>query len=711
MKTTRILSYVFALMLFGGNVYSQKFAPIGSKWTYQSLGLGSSVMGFPVAYQFRTEKDTTIDNRYCTVITGYNLYEDGRWEPIGSEIVAASETGDTVYIYFKDSFRIIYDFTAEVGDTIAVINEKFGGLFRQSFIQNDRFVYKIDSISSILLNADTLLIQYVSYLSPPADLTPEWGFGDGLDIASNTPGRIFEGIGALSRAAPLGTSSDISYLPEGMPSYLNCYEDENSYYQLGDLDCDALIALTDQTPCEVEAGPDQDVCLHKADSLPRLNGLLLTDNVVSWRWSTKDLSIGSVKVTASTILEDTTLLSPKILGSPHRTTTYYLEGLTAEGAVCRDSTTVKESRWSFLAIDKRTVKTPEDTIQLWISAQSNWPHIKYEWSPNFAISDTTVEKPLVWNDTSTFYDLTITNSLGCSAKDGTFSVFVNQGGSMDTTTAENEYSPLVLENATWILFHSYEDYTITDYTAYKIKGDTTINNTPYKKVYFYELEKIGADKYQIVKQQFAGYLREDRIARKVYGRIFVVQSEDCLTDSTEQLLFDFSKKVGDNFEDCYLNEADSTESRLITKDTIVDIFGQHRRVFMNSGKIELIEGIGYDEGLFVQPTDLIHVAFGNGIQSYCIGDNFSCNLLTSTSDPLTQKVDIFPNPTTNQLNLQFEQIFNGQIELHSLAGQTVYQIQLQSTKHKIEVTNLPTGIYFLHLRAEEGYLVQKVIVQ
>ncbi len=243
MNTTKILLCVFSIMLVGGNSYSQEFAPIGSKWTYQNLGLGSSAMGFPVAYQFRTEKDTSIDNRYCTVINGYNLYEDGSWEQTGSEIVAASENGDTVYVYFQDSFHLIYDFTAAVGDTIEVTNEKFDGLFRQSSIQQNQFIYKIDSILSVPFNLDTLLIQYVSYLSPPEIGTPEWGFGDAIDIGTNTPGRIIKGIGALSRAAPLGTSSGISYFSESEPDYLTCYEDENSYYQFGDIDCDSLIAL------------------------------------------------------------------------------------------------------------------------------------------------------------------------------------------------------------------------------------------------------------------------------------------------------------------------------------------------------------------------------------------------------------------------------------------------------------------------------------
>ncbi|NJO65888.1 MAG: hypothetical protein HC836_49805, partial [Richelia sp. RM2_1_2] len=79
----------------------------------------------------------------------------------------------------------IYDFTAEVGDTIVVTNEKFNGFFANGFNQQRRFVYQIDSISLVPFDSDTLLMQYVSYLSPPWDsIIPEWGFGDVTDLNS-----------------------------------------------------------------------------------------------------------------------------------------------------------------------------------------------------------------------------------------------------------------------------------------------------------------------------------------------------------------------------------------------------------------------------------------------------------------------------------------------------------------------------------------------
>ncbi|MEM8525003.1 MAG: T9SS type A sorting domain-containing protein [Bacteroidota bacterium] len=259
-KTYKFLSnygnigLVVILFLVGiSTAYSQQFAPVGSTWTYQT-SIGS---GLPTIFQFRTEKDTVIDDRYCTIITPYLLLEDGTWQ-LGdkSEIVSSSENGDTVYVRIENDFGIIYDFTAEVGDTIVVTDSEFYGFFGGVLPQR-RFVYKIDSISSVPFNGDTLLVQYSSYLSPPNDTLPEWGFGDQTDIGSNTPGRIVKGVGSLNRAALLGTSSGISFLANGMPDYLNCYEDEEKSYGLGSIDCDSLISLYTSVYQEIRVQEDE----------------------------------------------------------------------------------------------------------------------------------------------------------------------------------------------------------------------------------------------------------------------------------------------------------------------------------------------------------------------------------------------------------------------------------------------------------------------
>ena len=124
------------------------------------------------------------------------------------------------------------------------------------------------------------------------------------------------------------------------------------------------------------------------------------------------------------MLNDTTLIQPTVEQHFDKTVKYFLTGITSSNETCMDSAVLNFSDWTFILLDKMTGKLPEDTIQLWIGAESNWPHVKYEWSPNFMISDTTVERPFVWNDTTTFYNLVITDSIGCSVTDDVFEVYI-----------------------------------------------------------------------------------------------------------------------------------------------------------------------------------------------------------------------------------------------------------------------------------------------
>ncbi|MEM9548792.1 MAG: T9SS type A sorting domain-containing protein [Bacteroidota bacterium] len=185
------------------------------------------------------------------------------------------------------------------------------------------------------------------------------------------------------------------------------------------------IILGIQGQCIIDAGINRNVCLQEIYDGPLLQGEAIEGDFVQFAWHSEYyLSFTDDYFYASSMLNDTTLLQPIIEQHYEETVKYYLTGTTSTNETCTDSVELNFSDWIFLTQDKITGKMPEDTIQLWISAISFWPHVQYEWSPNYMISDTTVEQPLVWNDTTTFYDVVITDSLGCSVTDQTFKVYV-----------------------------------------------------------------------------------------------------------------------------------------------------------------------------------------------------------------------------------------------------------------------------------------------
>lgn len=109
-----------------------------------------------------------------------------------------------------------------------------------------------------------------------------------------------------------------------------------------------------------------------------------------------------------------------------------------------------------------------------------------------------------------------------------------------------EYTPLVVENATWVMVSNTDVYAeITNYFAYKIEGDSLVNETSYKKVYRYELVPLdfNNNKYSIQERRFSTLIREDISERKIYSYPSRDEFREILLE--EYVLYDFSKQLND----------------------------------------------------------------------------------------------------------------------------------------------------------------------
>ena len=154
------------------------------------------------------------------------------------------------------------------------------------------------------------------------------------------------------------------------------------------------------------------ICSEDTDQDRILDGDLISDNIVSYAWSSESYSIGTSTYYGSDMMNDTTILAPELTDHFDKTETYYLTGATASGITCVDSVLVLFSDWIFVTIDPVSGKLPEDTVGIYSIAESNWPSA-YLWSPDYNISDVTDRSPQVWNDTTQYYDLLVTDSVGC----------------------------------------------------------------------------------------------------------------------------------------------------------------------------------------------------------------------------------------------------------------------------------------------------------
>lgn len=84
---------------------------------------------------------------------------------------------------------------------------------------------------------------------------------------------------------------------------------------------------------------------------------------------------------------------------------------------------------------------------------------------------------------------------------------------------------------------------------------------------------------------------------------------------------------------------------------------------------------------------------------------------SATNDPALEKaMTVFPNPTTNQLNINVLEVENANFTLSNEAGQAVISSKLES-KNNFDVSNLARGIYFAKIQVGAKQAVKKVVLQ
>jgi len=92
--------------------------------------------------------------------------------------------------------------------------------------------------------------------------------------------------------------------------------------------------------------------------------------------------------------------------------------------------------------------------------------------------------------------------------------------------------------------------------------------------------------------------------------------------------------------------------------------------------------------------------------------NFHFNPMSSTSAKnlsFKQKIKIFPNPAKNIINLQYNDLHIQSLALTDLSGRVIKTFRAENKK--LNVSGVTEGLYFLQVKAREGMLTGKILVQ
>lgn len=260
-------------------------------------------------------------------------------------------------------------------------------------------------------------------------------------------------------------------------------------------------------------------------------------------------------------------------------------------------------------------------------------------------------------------------------------------------------------------------YGIREQYIYYFNGDSIINDTEYLKLY--ERGEVSHEIGITVEfNRFNSLVRQEE--KKVYE----------IVGGEEILIYDFDLEIGDVFPDLidrYYNNSLFPET-VESIDSVL-INNNYHKVFYGMGNGPLVEGIGHGQGAFFNepifgPLDhffVLHCYRQLGEVEYIVDQWSECNFNVSVERyGGNTKFSIFPNPTTNYLNVSIPDVpaeFRSntlELKLTNLQGQTVFAQSLNTldVTFIMDVAEYSSGVYFLSLVSEGVELnTQKVILK
>ncbi|MFK7798456.1 MAG: T9SS type A sorting domain-containing protein [Aureispira sp.] len=242
------------------------------------------------------------------------------------------------------------------------------------------------------------------------------------------------------------------------------------------------------------------------------------------------------------------------------------------------------------------------------------------------------------------------------------------------------------------------------------KGDTSINNQTYSILNYYDIDiatPSGNHFYSVDSSEvhIFGFFREDTLQEKVYIK--------SLYHPTEQLFLDFTLNVGDTLS------SSSIHWPLVVRDvryiTLID--GSLRLKWSFDYDLFYIEGIGSSQGFF----RAMEVGLGWWYTPHCYTKNnihlygedetglpiLHCfDFINTALVPNPINVQIYPNPTQQQLIIERDQEGEALFELYNMIGQRVLATTLQQREETISLAILAAGSYrYVIDHVESGTIV------
>jgi hypothetical protein len=244
-------------------------------------------------------------------------------------------------------------------------------------------------------------------------------------------------------------------------------------------------------------------------------------------------------------------------------------------------------------------------------------------------------------------------------------------------------------------------------------GDTSFNNTLYKKIYLCDYSPSISNK------AFYGGIREDSLKRVYFfldsNQYFNSFFDSLLQYRKEYLLYDFSLNIGDTFR--VVNLQDS--NLILNKIDSVLVSNQYRKRWeffsgFNGMSKVWVEGMGDLNGLFF-PFQFDGVETFHKLTCYEDSNLFWTNPQLGTdcysvgieeNNKEKYKVKVNPNPTSGKLNIELAEITKETVlvEIYDISGRLIkFDEFFNQLNFSLELTDLQNGIYILNIKSTTVY--------
>jgi len=230
--------FILIFLLITVTSFFQNFAPVGAKWHYSFPEFSSPNQGYIL---LESIKDTTVFGKNAKKLNTTHFSPASSPIALQSEIIFSDS--NKVYLFVYNQFRLLYDFNANQGDTIFVIEPYYSGNNLDTLIP-----ILVDSTKNETIGGVSKKVQYIT------SLEPSWYFGF----------KIIQNIGSDNYLLPNFAAVDPA------PGPFRCYSDSLLSYQLVN-DCEELITNIDEN-ANIFYQYDFQTTVYNTLNLPNIEG-------------------------------------------------------------------------------------------------------------------------------------------------------------------------------------------------------------------------------------------------------------------------------------------------------------------------------------------------------------------------------------------------------------------------------------------------------